>query len=126
MLTGLIKLFLRELPEPVIPFNQYSTVEQAIRLSDQTETIDLLRQVYNDLPPPNKSTLEYIIRHLVRVSNIKENLMTANSLSIIFGPSLLGNYPSQAKLLVDLPNQNKAVELFIVNYKAILYNVSQV
>ena len=30
MLTGFLKLFLRELPEPVIPFNQYPIVENAI------------------------------------------------------------------------------------------------
>lgn len=30
MLTGFLKLFLRELPEPVIPFCQYPIVEQAI------------------------------------------------------------------------------------------------
>ena len=30
MLTGFLKLFLRELPEPIIPFNQYPIVENAI------------------------------------------------------------------------------------------------
>ena len=30
MLTGFFKMFLRELPEPVIPFEQYAQVESAI------------------------------------------------------------------------------------------------
>ncbi|XP_063695324.1 rho GTPase-activating protein 27-like isoform X6 [Bolinopsis microptera] len=122
MLTGFLKLFLRELPEPVIPFCQYPIVEQAIngdRNGSYEETLTSLKQVVHDLPEPNKSTFKYIILHLVRVAHEEENQMDEHNLSIIFGPSLLGNHPDRANLLVDLPIQNTAVEKIITNYRTI-------
>jgi len=122
MLTGFLKLFLRELPEPIIPFSQYPIVENAInndRNGSYDETLGTLKQVVHDLPEPNKSTFKYLILHLVRVAHEEENQMDEHNLSIIFGPSLLGNHPDRANLLVDLPIQNTAIERIITSYRTI-------
>ncbi|KAL5263642.1 hypothetical protein ACHWQZ_G008866 [Mnemiopsis leidyi] len=122
MLTGFLKLFLRELPEPIIPFNQYPIVENAInndRSCGHEATLTTLKRVVHDLPEPNKSTFKYLILHLVRVAHEEENQMDEHNLSIIFGPSLLGNHPDKANLLVDLPIQNTAIERIITNYRTI-------
>lgn len=90
MLTGSLKLFLRELPEPIIPFRQFPAVESAIRKSrldsspllievwcnghgisgkgetGQQDCLASLKQIVHELPEPNKSTFKYIILHLVR------------------------------------------------------------
>ena len=54
-----------------------------------------------------------------RVAHEEENQMDEHNLSIIFGPSLLGNHPDKANLLVDLPIQNTAIERIITNYRTI-------
>ena len=55
----------------------------------------------------------------LRVAHEEENQMDEHNLSIIFGPSLLGNFPDKANLLVDLPIQNTAIEKIITNYRTI-------
>ena len=50
----------------------------------------LLRDVVQQLPPPNYRTLEYLSRHLYRVSlRGNDTGMTAKNVAIVWAPNLL-------------------------------------
>ncbi|XP_067892926.1 rho GTPase-activating protein 29-like isoform X2 [Heterodontus francisci] len=144
-ISNVLKLFLRQLPEPLISFRLYNEFiglakeshnisnendEKPNSLTDHTKwstnigmkrilfkVKDLLRQ----LPPTNYNTLQYLISHLHRVAEKEEeNKMSASNLGIIFGPTLLRPRQTDATAslssLVDYPYQAQMVELFITYY----------
>ncbi|KAM4543688.1 rho GTPase-activating protein 29 isoform 1-T1 [Fundulus diaphanus] len=146
-ISNVLKLYLRQLPEPLILFRYYNDfiglakesqsiiVEEleARRLSPGAVTAaevsvelnrvlfkikDLLRQ----LPPAHYKTLQFLIEHLHRVTECsEENKMTASNLGIIFGPTLIKPRQADADVslssLVDYPYQALMVELLIRHYE---------
>uniref|UniRef100_A0A665X1W6 Rho GTPase-activating protein 29 n=1 Tax=Echeneis naucrates TaxID=173247 RepID=A0A665X1W6_ECHNA len=148
-ISNVLKLYLRQLPEPLILFRFYNDfiglakesqsviVEEieALRLSPTMVTPvqvsvelnrvlfkikDLLRQ----LPPAHYKTLQFLIEHLHRVTErSEENKMTASNLGIIFGPTLIKPRQGDAEVslssLVDYPYQALIVELLIRHYQMV-------
>lgn len=61
-ITGCLKAFLRQLPEPVIPYDDYNDVIEAAGLAGYNE--EKLAQLIGSLPKVNYDTLVYLVKHL--------------------------------------------------------------
>ncbi|XP_034558738.1 unconventional myosin-IXb [Notolabrus celidotus] len=89
-ITGLVKRWLRELPDPLMTFSLYSDFLQAVEFPERADRIRAIYQKVDELPPANYNTLERLIFHLVRVAKEEEhNKMTSSSLAIVFAPCIL-------------------------------------
>ena len=89
--SSLLKMYFRELPDPVCTFSLYDQFVAAIQGSQgDEERADHLRGVVALLPAPNYRTLESLARHLYRVSlHSHKTGMTARNLAIVWAPNLL-------------------------------------
>ncbi|OON23543.1 RhoGAP domain protein, partial [Opisthorchis viverrini] len=88
--AGLLKLYLRELPEPVVPFAFYDRLKSVgfkIQLGqDQEMVTDSIEM----LPAPNYHLLQFLCQFLSEVAEHHEvNLMTVENLASIFAPNIL-------------------------------------
>ncbi|XP_056276289.1 unconventional myosin-IXb isoform X2 [Pseudoliparis swirei] len=89
-ITGLVKRWLRELPDPLLTFALYSDFLHAVELPEKAERIRAVYQKVDELPQANYNTLERLIFHLVRVAKEEEhNKMSPSSLAIVFAPCIL-------------------------------------
>ncbi|KAM3669005.1 rho GTPase-activating protein 29 isoform 4-T4 [Ammospiza maritima maritima] len=147
-ISNVLKLYLRQLPEPLILFRLYNEFiglakesQNANEESDakqaspkaktrQSLCIELnriiikIKDLLKQLPVPNYNTLQYLIGHLHRVTEqCDENKMSASNLGIIFGPTLIRPRQTDATVslssLVDYPYQARVVELLITYYEKI-------
>ncbi|XP_069914545.1 rho GTPase-activating protein 45 isoform X2 [Oryctolagus cuniculus] len=142
-ISNVLKLYLRQLPEPLISFRLY---HELVGLAKESAKADAeakaaargrqdgaegqaaavamagrLRELLRDLPPENRASLQYLLRHLRRVVMVEQdNKMTPGNLAIVFGPTLLRPRPTAATVslssLVDYPHQARVVETLIVHY----------
>ncbi|CAM4661334.1 unnamed protein product [Leuciscus chuanchicus] len=105
--TGLVKQWLRELPEPLMTFTHYNDFLRAIELPEKQEQLQAIYKVLEQLPTANFNTLERLIFHLVRVAKEeKSNRMTPNSLAIVFAPCIL-RCPDSADPLMSMKDVAK-------------------
>ncbi|KAB5535797.1 hypothetical protein PHYPO_G00122060 [Pangasianodon hypophthalmus] len=122
-ISNVLKLYLRQLPEPIMPFRMYNELMGLAKESLHTEgpdrgdgakgpelldqgeqtdpkvlnLVEKLRELLKDLPPGNTATLKYIVRHLHRVAELEDNnKMSCSNLGIVFGPSLMRPKPTGA------------------------------
>ncbi|NWR35092.1 RHG24 protein, partial [Tachuris rubrigastra] len=90
--ASLLKLYLRELPEPVVPYAKYEDfLSCAKMLSKEEETglKELVKQV-KSLPVVNYNLLKYICRFLDEVQSYSGvNKMSVQNLATVFGPNIL-------------------------------------
>uniref|UniRef100_A0A8C9Y334 Rho GTPase-activating protein 29 n=1 Tax=Sander lucioperca TaxID=283035 RepID=A0A8C9Y334_SANLU len=148
-ISNVLKLYLRQLPEPLILFRYYNDfiglakesqsiiVEEleALRVSpnpvapaqvsvDLNRVLFKIKDLLRQLPPAHYKTLQFLMEHLHRVTEqSEENKMTASNLGIIFGPTLIKPRQADAEVslssLVDYPYQALIVELLIRHYQMI-------
>uniref|UniRef100_A0A8C7TK94 Myosin motor domain-containing protein n=1 Tax=Oncorhynchus mykiss TaxID=8022 RepID=A0A8C7TK94_ONCMY len=115
--TGLVKRWLRELPEPLLTFSLYNDFLHAVELPEQSEQLRAVYQKLDDLPPSNFNTLERLVFHLVRVAKEEEhNRMSANSLAIVFAPCILRSPDTTDPFLSmkDISKTTTCVEILIL------------
>ncbi|KAH6890727.1 Rho GTPase activation protein [Coprinopsis sp. MPI-PUGE-AT-0042] len=89
--ASVLRLWLRELPEPLLTFHLYQEFINAAGIDIERLRYIRLHERVNDLPDPNYSTLKYLLGHLHRVSQrVGENAMSTRKLGIVFGGPLFG------------------------------------
>ncbi|XP_050163292.1 rho GTPase-activating protein 29 isoform X2 [Myiozetetes cayanensis] len=146
-ISNVLKLYLRQLPEPLILFRLYNEfIGLAKESQNVNEELDAkasprskkrqsicielnriiikIKDLLKQLPVPNYNTLQYLIGHLHRVmEQSDENKMSASNLGIIFGPTLIRPRQTDATVslssLEDYPYQARVVELLITYYEKI-------
>lgn len=90
--ASLLKLYIRELPEPIIPFSKYTQFLSCAQLltKDKEMGITELGKQVKSLPQVNYNLLEYICKFLDEVqSHSSENKMSVQNLATVFGPNIL-------------------------------------
>ncbi|XP_060895673.1 rho GTPase-activating protein 22 isoform X2 [Labrus mixtus] len=90
--ASLLKLYIRELPEPIIPFSKYTQFLSCAQLltKDKAMGISELGKQVKSLPQVNYNLLKYICRFLDEVqSHSNENKMSVQNLATVFGPNIL-------------------------------------
>uniref|UniRef100_A0A8C1HCE9 Rho GTPase activating protein 45b n=1 Tax=Cyprinus carpio carpio TaxID=630221 RepID=A0A8C1HCE9_CYPCA len=122
-ISNVLKLYLRQLPEPIMPFRLYNSLmglakeslavmgpegaetgkgPDLVDLGPETDPellalVDRLKNLLKELPRPNTATLRYIARHLRRIAELEDdNKMSPSNLGIVFGPSLMRPRPTGA------------------------------
>ncbi|VDN07555.1 unnamed protein product [Thelazia callipaeda] len=92
VLTGALKLFFRELSEPIFPANLAKDFIYANRLPKGEGKLKSFDELLNRLPLINRETLKVLFGHLIRVANhADKNRMEIHNLAIMFGPSLFSS-----------------------------------
>ncbi|XP_056912075.1 unconventional myosin-IXb-like isoform X1 [Takifugu flavidus] len=131
-ITGLVKRWLRELPDPLMTFDLYTDFLHAAELPDRAEKIRAVYQKVDELPPANYNTLERLIFHLVRVAKEEEhNKMSPSSLAIVFAPCILRSPDVDNPFLSmkDVPRTTACVEILITEqfrrYKEKMQNIQE-
>ncbi|XP_069509687.1 rho GTPase-activating protein 9 isoform X2 [Ambystoma mexicanum] len=121
VITGAVKLFLRELPDPVIPCSLFDEFVAAIKLPEYSEKVEGIQQLVRRLPRPNHDTLKFILEHLKRIlEHSQMNRMTTQNIGIVFGPTLMRPENEVfANITVNMVYQNQVVELLLIEFDSL-------
>ncbi|CAL4069559.1 unnamed protein product [Meganyctiphanes norvegica] len=99
VVAGILKLYLRLLPLPLITTNCFNQLCGAYSLSDPEARLLAMRNALYSLPSAHHATLRTVIQHLARVcEHSAVNKMTATSLSTVFAPTLIQTSASHQHL----------------------------
>ncbi|XP_058869197.1 rho GTPase-activating protein 15-like isoform X1 [Acipenser ruthenus] len=111
VITGALKLFFRELPEPLVPYSFFDEFVETVKMSDNAEKVAKLKLLVENLPPANHDTMKYMFRHLKRVNERSDlNRMSPQNISIVFGPTLMRPEKDFANIAINMVYQNQVVE----------------
>ncbi|XP_016082943.1 rho GTPase-activating protein 12 isoform X8 [Ornithorhynchus anatinus] len=114
VITGALKMFFRELPEPLFTFNHFNDFVNAIK-QEPRQRAGAVKDLIKQLPKPNQDTMQVLFRHLKRVvENGEKNRMTYQSVAIVFGPTLLKPEKETGNIAVHTVYQNQIVELILL------------
>ncbi|XP_028261791.1 rho GTPase-activating protein 15 isoform X2 [Parambassis ranga] len=117
VITGALKLFFRELPEPLVPYGFFTDIVETVKMSDYMDKVDRLKCLVLNMPPPNHDTLQFMCRHLRRVLEHSDaNRMTTQNIGIVFGPTLMRPERDNGNMAVNMVYQNQAVELILTEF----------
>ncbi|KAM4611554.1 active breakpoint cluster region-related protein [Polymixia lowei] len=111
--SGVLKLYFRELPEPLIPTELFQKLAKALEIPDMnSRLVSMLSLLQTNVPDVNRCTFLYLLHHLQRVSERQEvNKMSLMNLATVFGPSLLR--PPAANLGNCGPNVDISQEVVV-------------
>ncbi|XP_069471339.1 active breakpoint cluster region-related protein isoform X6 [Ambystoma mexicanum] len=89
-IAGTLKLYFRELPEPLLTDRLYPAFMEGIALSDPAARENCMMHLLRSLPDPNLITFLFLLDHLKRVAEKEPiNKMSLHNLATVFGPTLL-------------------------------------
>lgn len=125
--ASLLKLYLRELPSPLVPYAQYPNFLSAAKeldMSNNAVIIATFQRLINELPFANAYVLSYLCEFLMKVQQHSDvNKMTINNLAVVFGPNFLADKnddnPMESSSLLS-----KVAVMLIENYKEIFFHLS--
>ena len=88
--ANLLKLFFRELPEPLFTSTLYKQFINAIQLTDMDNQRIMLLKTFELLDSANQKVLFRLFDHLILVSQYSTtNMMHLDNLAVVFGPTLM-------------------------------------
>ncbi|XP_066441075.1 rho GTPase-activating protein 12 isoform X7 [Eleutherodactylus coqui] len=119
VITGALKMFFRELPEPLFTFNHFNDFVNAIKQEAKLR-VPGVRDLIKQLPKPNQDTMQALFKHLKHVVDTGEkNRMNVQSLAIVFGPTLLKPEHETGNIAIHTVYQNQIVELILLEYNSV-------
>ncbi|XP_023858774.1 rho GTPase-activating protein 25 [Salvelinus sp. IW2-2015] len=121
--ASLLKLYLRELPEPVVPWTQYQDFLDCSPMLDPNSAAgrERLEKQISILPRTNYNLLSYICRFLFEVQqSSKVNKMSVENLATVIGINLLkSQIEDPITMMKDTPQIQKLMTVMIRQHKAL-------
>ncbi|XP_044222870.1 rho GTPase-activating protein 12-like isoform X1 [Thunnus albacares] len=118
--TGALKMYFRELPEPLFTYALFHDFVSGIKNPDYKQRVQAIKELVRQLPKPNHDTMQALFKHLRKViDHGEENRMTTQSVAIVFGPTLLRPETETMNMAVHMVYQNQIVELILLEYENI-------
>ncbi|XP_073346601.1 rho GTPase-activating protein 12-like isoform X2 [Pagrus major] len=118
--TGALKMYFRELPEPLFTYALFHDFVSSIKIPDYKHRVQSIKELVRQLPRPNHDTMQTLFKHLRKViDHGEENRMTTQSVAIVFGPTLLRPETETWNMAVHMVYQNQIVELILLEYENI-------
>lgn len=106
-LTGALKLYLRTLPTPLVPFTFYSTV---LNLANSTDIPGAFASLLAEFPLQSQIVLKAVCTFMQRVAGHSgDNQMTPSNLAIVVGPNLVR---PQSESLESAAHAQHAIPVF--------------
>jgi len=112
--TGVLKLYLRELPEPLLTFELYDEWIESSRIKDRDTRLQSLWSLIERLPQQNKANLRYLVCFLSKLAEQSEvNKMSASNIAIVIAPNLLWTTGENSHSIAHTGNLSIILESFI-------------
>ncbi|XP_026072394.1 active breakpoint cluster region-related protein-like [Carassius auratus] len=112
--SGTLKLYFRELPLPLIPSEYFKELADALDIADPYLRADSMLTLLQTLPDVNRNTLLFLLHHLRRVAERKEeNKMSLSNLATVFGPSLLRPPVARVDISQEVEVQVQVIFLYL-------------
>ncbi|KAM6154176.1 rho GTPase-activating protein 9 isoform 2-T2 [Erethizon dorsatum] len=120
VVTGALKLFLRELPQPLVPPQLLPHFRAALALSKSEERFSQIQELIESMPKPNHDTLRHLLEHLCRViAHSDKNRMTPHNLGIVFGPTLFRPEQETSDLAAHALYPGQLVQLMLTDFTSL-------
>ncbi|XP_072394007.1 uncharacterized protein [Diabrotica undecimpunctata] len=115
VLTGSLKLFFRELKEPLLSCKTCDNLLGFIKtdMNYGKKDRDNIRTILTHIPEANSETLITLIRHLIKVVEFKEqNKMDAYNLAVCWGPTIIFATDTAVATKDIVTQSSEATQLF--------------
>eukprot|EP01125_Pyxidicula_operculata_P006594 TRINITY_DN2275_c0_g1_i3.p1 TRINITY_DN2275_c0_g1~~TRINITY_DN2275_c0_g1_i3.p1 ORF type:complete len:934 (-),score=292.68 TRINITY_DN2275_c0_g1_i3:894-3695(-) len=118
IVSGLIKLFLRELPQPLLTFELYKEWMEVLDAPTVREQVENIKPIVAALPEANRILLERLTYLCTRILEYEaDNKMTVENIAIVLCPSILYDKdPNPLTMVQDIQKANGIMVIMILNY----------
>lgn len=88
--SGVLKLFFRQLPEPLFTFDLFDSLVKSTEIEEEAARLEKNKAILKQLPKHNYSLIAKLFLFLAKITKLSEvNKMNSSNLGIVFGPTLL-------------------------------------
>lgn len=112
VLASALKMYLRELPDPLLTSTMYKDWMQSMQ-RPETERLEIVKNLISKLPQANRDNLAYLIQFLSELSRHPQNKMSSSNIAIVIAPNLLWDKEESLMNMGNCATTNMLVELFI-------------
>ncbi|KAM7078232.1 rho GTPase-activating protein 25 isoform 5-T5 [Molossus nigricans] len=126
--ASLLKLYLRDLPEPVVPWKQYEGFLLCGQLmnADEAKAQQELKKQLSILPRENYSLLSYICRFLHEIQlNCAVNKMSVDNLATVIGVNLIRSKVEDPAVIMRGTPQTQRVMTMMIRDHEVLFPKSK-
>lgn len=115
-IAAVLRIFFREMPEPVIPFEMYEPLMEVQRNADleRSKRVEIIRKIIIGLSPSSTALLCYLIGFLQDIEEHSAvNKMTVSNLAIVFGPNLIRPRVQTVQCALEMPLLQGILQILI-------------
>ena len=126
-IASCLKLYLRQLPDPVMTMALYDEVLNICRVPEAERMPVVLHLLHGKLPPAHLEVLKLLLPFLQLVSTHSlENKMTVQNLAVVFGPTLIRTRDDNVTaMMTDSPGIIRVTIYLLENHTALLDGAAQ-
>lgn len=126
VVSSVVKLWLRELPEPLVPYAFYYELLNTEQIANHEERVRAMHALVARFPRCHFVALRRIAAHLALVAaERKKNFMAPHNIGLVFGTTLLNPPPSTGSVAEGFNNLGRAahvVKILVVMHRHIFYD----
>ncbi|KAL5282653.1 CHN1 family protein [Megaselia abdita] len=114
VIAGVLKLYLRLLPIPIITFQAYKSF-----MESDSDKISTLRKAVKQLPQTHYDCLKFLLNHLNKIAQHSAvNKMNEQNLAIVFAPTLIASPEN----FTDYSHEISNLKLLMKHFKIVFFN----
>ncbi|KAM9495973.1 rho GTPase-activating protein 18 [Clarias gariepinus] len=126
--ASVLKLFIRELPYPLLTVEYFSAFLSVLKLPTKKQQLQALNLLVLLLPPSSRDTLKALLEFLQRVIDHKErNKMTLNNVAMVMAPNIFMFKGFRSKITgqqeISMATGMSIIVRLLIRYQDLLWTI---